>query len=98
MGLMAQPNPPRKSPILSLFGAARDLIGAARETSAASDAGRCIVCNENLVEPPAKLCERCSDDAADAAASAAQPMIDRAAGSLGEALANSVREALRGRR
>lgn len=98
MGLMAQPNPPRKSPILSLFGAARDLIGAARETSAASDAGLCVVCVKNSVEPPAALCERCSDDAADAAASAAQPMIDRAAGSLGEALANSVREALRGRR
>lgn len=95
---MAQSNPPRKSPILNLFGAVRETIAAARETSAASDAGLCVVCAENPVEPPAKLCERCSGDAADAAASVAQPVIDRVAGSLGEALANGVRDALRGRR
>lgn len=92
---MAQP--PEK-PIFRLFGAMRDVIGAAKETGAAIDAGKCIVCNERDHLPDSRFCEQCSDDAAEGAARLAEPMVQRVAGNVVDAFADRVRDALRGGR
>lgn len=91
---MAQPN----NPLTDLFGAAASAFKAASALKAASDAGMCAACTKNPVEPPSKICEECAGKAADVVSIAAAPTIDRAASALGDALADGVRDLLRGRR
>ena len=58
---MARPD----SPILRIFNAGKEALGAARDAGKAIDARMCITCLEQPAVGEGKLCSGCADDVAE---------------------------------